>query len=177
MENSGVVHMLKNNKTDGRCTVSFCKTDLLFPSAQNKAYNDGIWNRLYSKFLMIDWLQDRYVAFYKVLFEFILSKFWNHCFTAFSFVFLWHRIWLKQCLFFLQTLPVCTSYLFGYQRVWRLCVSVLVCIWGSRAKPLCRRKGRTPRMQSHLYRSVAIKDQRTRSLCITFEHVIVHFMK
>lgn len=36
MENSGVVHMLKNNKTDGRCTVSFCKTDLLFPSAQNK---------------------------------------------------------------------------------------------------------------------------------------------
>lgn len=129
------------------------------------------------KFLVIHWLQDHYVSFYEVLFEFILSLFWNHCFTTFSFLFLWHKEFNWSNAFSLQTLPVCTSYLFGYQRVWRLCVSVLVCIWGSRAKPLCRRKGRTPRMQSHLYRSVAIKDQRTRSLSITFEHFIVHFMK
>lgn len=109
------------------------------------------------------------LSLYYLNFEIIVSQHSVLCFYDIEFD--------QSNAFFLQTLPVCTSYLFGYQRVWRLCVSVLVCIWGSRAKPLCRRKGRTPRMQSHLYRSVAIQGQRTRSLCITFEHIIVHFMK
>lgn len=87
MENSGVVHMLKNNKTDGRCTVNFCKTGLLFPSAQNKAYNDGIWNSLYSNF---SWFIDCRI---------IMSHFMKSCLSLY---YLYFEIIVsrQQCLFF-----------------------------------------------------------------------------
>lgn len=45
-----------------------------------------------------------------------------------------------MCVFWLQTLLACTSYLVVCQMVWKQCVSVWVPTWGNKVKPLFLRK-------------------------------------